>query len=160
MSEVRNISISQMKILLTIEKPIFQRPRRFADAERAEVRKIVDKLMKQGIIRESNSPYASPVVLVTKKGGEKRLCVDYRALNKITVKDRYPLPLIKDCLHRLSGFTTFRIYKFRSHRRLLSDSNVSRINSVHIFHHSGWAISVHTNAIRAVQCTGSFSARD
>lgn len=52
--------------------------------------------MKQKIIRESDSPFANPVILVKKKDGSDRLCIDYQALNKILEKDRYPLPFIED----------------------------------------------------------------
>jgi hypothetical protein len=72
-----------------------------SESERMKVRKITDDLAKNDIIRESNSPFGSPVVLVQKNDGTDRLCVDYRALNKITVKDRYPLPRIDDQLDRL-----------------------------------------------------------
>lgn len=60
-----------------------------------------------GIVRESNSPYASPIVIVQKKSVEKRLCVDYRALNSKTRRDYYPLPRIDDLLDQLSGHTIF-----------------------------------------------------
>jgi hypothetical protein len=73
----------------------------------ANIRKIVDKYLRNGIIQESTSPYASPVLLVGKKNGEQRLCVDYRALNKITIKDKYPIPFIEDHLSRLAGYGWF-----------------------------------------------------
>ena len=66
----------------------------------------VNKLLRQGVIQESNSPWASPIVLVRKKSGES-LCVDYRRLNQVTVKDAYPLPKIQDCLDALGGSTIF-----------------------------------------------------
>lgn len=73
------------------------------------VRNKVQALVDGGVIRESNSDFASPVLVIPKKDGGIRLCVDYRALNSITVKDRYPLLLIDDHLDRLAGgryFTT------------------------------------------------------
>ena len=67
------------------------------------MRVIIDDLLAEGIIRESNSPYSSPIVLVGKKSGSYRLCVDYRELNKITIKDNFPTPLIDDQLDRLKN---------------------------------------------------------
>jgi transposase InsO family protein len=84
MSEVGKTSTTEMHIKLTTTQPIAYRPRRYSDSERINIRKIVDKYLRSGIIQESTSPYASPVLLVGKKNGEQRLCVDYRALNKIT----------------------------------------------------------------------------
>jgi len=63
-----------------------------------EIKKKVQELLNQGVIRPSTSPCASPIVLVPKKDGTWRMCVDYRALNKIKVKNRYPLPRIDDLL--------------------------------------------------------------
>ena len=78
-------------------------------AERERVRVIIDDLLYNEIIRESISSFSSPSLLVKKKDGTDRLVVDFRALNKITLRDRYPLPLIDDQLDRLGKgkyFTT------------------------------------------------------
>ena len=63
--------------------------------------------LRKGFIRPSSSPYASPVLFVEKPGGGLRFCVDYRALNAISVKDRYPLPLTKETLNQLAGMKYF-----------------------------------------------------
>ncbi|GFT09759.1 retrovirus-related Pol polyprotein from transposon 17.6 [Trichonephila clavipes] len=68
-----------------------------------DVNKQIDEWLEQGIVRPSSSEYASPIVLVKKKDGTTRLCVDYRRLNRKLVKDRFPLPLIEDVLDRLQG---------------------------------------------------------
>ena len=61
------------------------------------------KMLDRGVIEPSNSPWSSPVVLVTKKDGSIRFCVDYRVLNSLTVKDAYPIPRVDECLDALSG---------------------------------------------------------
>ena len=63
--------------------------------------------MQSRIIQNSSSPYASPVVLVGKKDGSWRMCVDYRELNKHTVKDKFPIPLVEDLLDELHGSVLF-----------------------------------------------------
>ena len=73
-----------MKINLTYDTPIFTKPRRLSYGERQQVKQIVDKLLAENIIRPSNPPYASALVLVRKKSCEVRTCVDYRPHNKIT----------------------------------------------------------------------------
>ena len=81
--------------------------RRYAPAERQAIAQEVKKLLEQGIIRESSSPWCSPVVLVRKKSSEYRFCVDYRELNRVTKKDVYPLPRIDDAIDCLAGAQYF-----------------------------------------------------
>jgi len=69
--------------------------------ENAEIKKHVQGLLKKGFIRPSTSSCGSPIVLVRKKDGSWRMCIDYRALNKITIKNCYPLPRIVDLLDQL-----------------------------------------------------------
>lgn len=63
--------------------------------------------MAAGYLRPSHSPYGAPVLFQKKKDGSLRMCVDYRALNKLTVKNKYPLPLIEDCFDRLGNAVYF-----------------------------------------------------
>lgn len=98
---------TEMNIQLTDERPITYRPYRLSYDERMKVRSIVENLESNGIIRESQSPYASPILLVKKKTNDWRMCVDYRALNAKTVKDRYPLPRVDEHLDRLAGCKYF-----------------------------------------------------
>ncbi|KAL0902042.1 hypothetical protein ABMA27_000009 [Loxostege sticticalis] len=100
-------NVVQMEIQLTDNQPVVYRPYRLSYPERELVRSMVQEMMDADIVCESNSPYASPILLVKKKTGEKRLCVDYRALNNKTRKEHYPLPLIDDQLDRLSGNSLF-----------------------------------------------------
>src|SRR4051812_4725332 len=72
-----------------------------------EVNQQVTELLQKGFIRPSKFPYASSVIFVAKKDGSLRMCVDYRALNKITIKNRYPLPRIDEILDRLKGAEVF-----------------------------------------------------
>lgn len=83
--------------------PIKQPPRRIAPAKRQEMEKAVNELIAQGIVEKSQSPWSSAVVLVRKKDGTTRCCVDYRALNNKTIKDSYPLPRVDDTLEALVG---------------------------------------------------------
>ena len=89
--------------------PINVRPYRTSPSEKIIIDTEVDKMIKNNVISPSRSPWASPVVLVTKKDGTTRFCIDYRKLNLVTTKDVYPLPRIDDSLSVLSGgqwFTT------------------------------------------------------
>ena len=87
--------------------PIKQPPRRLAPHRRETIAEEVDKMLEAGVIEESVSPWASPVVLVKKKDGTTRFCVDYRRLNAATVKDAYPLPRVEDCLDTMAGAAWF-----------------------------------------------------
>lgn len=100
-------NLTEMTIELEDEGPIVYRPYRMSYADRILVRNMIQEMADHGIIRESTSTFASPIVLVQKKTGEKRLCVDYRALNRKTKKEHYPLPRIEDQLDQLAGNKVF-----------------------------------------------------
>lgn len=116
----------RMKINLIHDTPIFSRPRRLSYHERTAVQKIVQDLLQDKIIRPSTSPYASALVLVPKKNGEIRMCIDYRPLNKITIRDNHPLPLIDDCLDHLGGKNFFTLLDLKSgfHQIRMHDDSV------------------------------------
>lgn len=97
----------KMEIKLTSEKPVCYRPYRMSMPEKAIVRDKIQDLLENNIIRESNSPYSSPIILVKKKNGDYRLCVDFRKLNNVTVKDKYPLPIIEEQVEKLGGKQIF-----------------------------------------------------
>lgn len=87
--------------------PIRQPLRRVPFSKRKEVEKMVNEMLDQDVIEPSSSPWASPIVIVPKKDGSLRFCVDYRKLNNITKKDAYPLPRIDDILDSLTGAQYF-----------------------------------------------------
>lgn len=125
MKEKSVFSGYSMKIKLTNDTPVYSSPRRLSYAEKQEVQKTINELLAQSIIRPSNSPYASPIVLVRKRDGKLRMCVDYRALNKITVRDHFPLPIIEDTLEYLGGkryFTTLDLKNGFHHVPMHDDS--------------------------------------
>lgn len=88
-------------------QPIRQPTRRLPLHKRAEADTLLKDMLKKGVIEPSSSPWTSPIVLVKKKDGSTRFCVDYRKLNEVTVKDSYPLPRIDDCLDALAGCSWF-----------------------------------------------------
>lgn len=106
MSQIGRTHLTQHDIeLVEGAKPVRKRPYRVSLKEQEIINKQVNDMLEYKIVEESNSPFASPVVLVKKKGGKEfRLAVDYRNLNAITrTKEIYPLPLIEDCLSGLYG---------------------------------------------------------
>jgi hypothetical protein len=87
--------------------PIAKRPYHMAPVEHEEVKKTINELLAKGYIRRNFSPWAFPVLLVEKKDGAKRMCVDYRDLNAITIKNKHPLPRIEDLFYQLQGACVF-----------------------------------------------------
>jgi len=87
--------------------PVYKRPYKMSPKELEALHIQLDELLRKGFIRASTSPWASPVLFVRKSDGTLRLCVDYRALNAVTEKNRYPLPLIEEFFDRFSGATVF-----------------------------------------------------
>ena len=85
-----------------------------APIEHEEVKKTIDELLAKGYIRRSFSPWAFPLLLVVKKDGSKRMCVDYRELNAVTIKNKHPLPRIEDLFDLLRGARIFSKIDLRS----------------------------------------------
>ena len=94
--------------------PIKSRGRPLSPPEHDAVKTFVDDGLRDGIIEPSESPWSSPILLVRKKTGEYRICVDYRKLNAATKKNAYPLPFIADCYQRLSGARHFSLFDLKS----------------------------------------------
>ena len=94
--------------------PIRQYPRRLPYHFREEVDRQVNDMLSQGVIQPSTSPWSSPIVLVKKKDGSYRFCIDYRKLNSITKNDANPLPRVDDLLDALNGYTMFSTLDLRS----------------------------------------------
>lgn len=94
--------------------PIKQHPRRLPLAKMGEVEKEIEDMLDKGVIETSNSPWSSPIVLVKKKDGSIRFCIDYRKLNDVTIKDSYPIPRIDSTLDALAGAKWFSTIDLKS----------------------------------------------
>uniref|UniRef100_A0A669DQG9 ribonuclease H n=1 Tax=Oreochromis niloticus TaxID=8128 RepID=A0A669DQG9_ORENI len=102
------------QIKLNNEAPFKERPRPIHPSDREAVKQHLRELLDAGIIRESQSPFASPFVLVRKKNGSIRLCIDYRKLNLRTIRDAYALPNIEETFTALSGAKWFSVMDLKS----------------------------------------------
>lgn len=97
----------KLEVHLTDDKPVFEQPRRLPFAHREVVEKQIQEWIKDGIVKPGSSPYACNVVVVKKKDQSNRVCIDYRPINKKTIKDRFPSPTIDDILDCLQGADVF-----------------------------------------------------
>ena len=106
--ELGHTSLVQHHIDTGNVQPIRQKPYRVSPTVRNCIDEHVEKILDQGVIQPSVSPWATPVVLVKKKDGSERFCVDYRKLNSVTRRDSHPIPHVQDtldCLHGTSYFS-------------------------------------------------------
>ena len=102
-------------IPLTYKTQIIRvKPYRYPIIQKNEIEKMLREIKNTRIIRNSNSHFASPVILVKKKDGTWRMCVDYKQLNKLTVKDKFPIPLVKKLLDELTKACWFSKLDLRS----------------------------------------------
>ena len=91
-----------------------QRPYRHSYDQKNEVKRLVKELLAAGIIHHSKSPYASPILLVKKRDASWRICVDYRTLNKLTIPDRFPIPVVYELINELHDSKVFSKLDLRS----------------------------------------------
>ena len=94
--------------------PISKAPYRLSPAELKELKQQLQELTESGFIRPSTSPWGAPVLFVKKKDGSLRMCIDYRMLNSVTIKNKYPLPRIDDLFDQLRGASVFSKIDLRS----------------------------------------------
>lgn len=95
-------------------KPTAKAPYRMAPPELKELQRQLKDLLEAGFIRPSKAPYGAPVLFQRKSDGSLRLCIDYRALNKVTIKNKYPIPLVEDLFDQLGGAKYFTKLDLRS----------------------------------------------
>jgi hypothetical protein len=109
-------------------QPIHKAPYRMAPTELRELKEQLQELLDRGFIRPSVSPWGAPVLFVKKKDGSMRMCIDYRELNKVTIKNKYPLPRIDDLFDQLKGASVFSKIDLMSgyHQLKVRDEDVSK----------------------------------
>jgi hypothetical protein len=109
--------------------PIFKRPYRMAANQLTELKEQLQELLDKGYIRASASLWGAPVIFVSKKDGTQRMCVDYRSLNEVTIRNKYPLPMIDDLFDQLKGACVFLKIDLRSeyHQLKIRASDIPKI---------------------------------
>jgi hypothetical protein len=114
--------------LLPGTPPISKRPHRMPVNELVELKKQLAKLQSKGFIRPSSSPSGAPVLFVEKKDGTQLMCVDYRSLNEVTIKNKYPLLRIEDLFDQMKGASVFSKIDLRSgyHQLKIRESDIPK----------------------------------
>lgn len=115
----------EMHIRVENAVPFHHKPRKLSYEENVALKEMIIDMLNRGIIRPSESPFASAVTMVPKKNGKFRKCVDYRCLIKMTIRDHYPLPLIEECRDFLGGknyFTTLDLKNGYFHVKIAEES--------------------------------------
>ena len=100
--------------ILSGTTPISKAPYRMAPTELKELKIQLQELLEKGFIRPSVSPWGAPILFVKNKNGTLRMCIDYWKINKVTVKNKYPLPRIEDLFYQLKGASIFSKIDLRS----------------------------------------------
>src|SRR5688500_6494575 len=107
-------------------------PYHMAPTELSEFRLQISELQQKGYICSSSSPWGAPVLFVTKKDGSLRMCIDYRSLNEVTIKNKYPLPRIDDLFDQLQGTNYFSKIDLRSgyHQLRIKEADIQKTTFV------------------------------
>jgi hypothetical protein len=108
--------------------PIYKTPYRMATLELADLKEHIKELLEKGFVCPSSSPWEAPVIFVPKKDGTQRLCMDYHALNEVTIKNKYPLARIDDLFNQLYGVCVFSKIDLRSgyHRLKILECDIPK----------------------------------
>jgi hypothetical protein len=112
--------------------PISKRPYRMDVKDLAELKKQIEELLSKGFIRPSSSPWGPPTLFVDKKDGSRRFCINYRSLNEVTIKNKYPLPRIKDLFDQMREAKVLSKIDLRSGYHQLNPSGGYTEDSIHI----------------------------
>jgi hypothetical protein len=123
-----NCEIDFVIELVSGTAPIFKRPFRMAANQLVELKEQIKELLDKGYIRPSASPWGAPIIFVPKKDGSKRMCIDYRSLNEVTIKNKYSLPRIDDLFDQLKGACVFSKIDLHSgyHQLKIRASNIPK----------------------------------
>ncbi|GKA47727.1 putative reverse transcriptase domain-containing protein [Tanacetum coccineum] len=126
--KVVHIPINDETLIIQGTAPVARAPYRLAPSEMQELSNQLQELSDRGFIRPSTSPWGAPVLFVKKKDGSFRMCIDYRELNKLTVKNRYPLPRIDDLFDQLQGSSVYSKIDLRSgyHQLRVRDEDIPK----------------------------------
>ncbi|GKF50235.1 hypothetical protein Tco_0146702, partial [Tanacetum coccineum] len=119
--------------------PVARAPYRLAPSEMKELADQLQELSGKGFIRPSSSPWGAPVLFVKKKDGSLRTCIDYRELNKLTVKNRYPLPRIDDLFDQLQGLSVYSKIDLRQFLGHVIDNKGIHVDPTKIESVKDWA---------------------